>query len=208
MLLIFDLDGTIMDTWDDILLTFRKVFKKRGLALDEKKLRMAVGLPLDRVVEMVAGYPSPEIVEDIRDTFLAQERRNIKLFPGIEEVLKLPFKKAVLTSKGDLGTYRDLDTLKIRNYFEIIVTADTVKRKKPDPEGINIILERTGANRKETFMIGDTELDILAGKNAGVKTVAVSWGNRDAEYLKKYAPHHIVSTPAELKNLLENYAHL
>ncbi|NPA75237.1 MAG: HAD-IA family hydrolase [Euryarchaeota archaeon] len=206
MLLIFDLDGTIMDTWEEILITFQKVFSKRNLPLDVNALRMAVGLPLEQVIESLVGYEAPDIVRDIRDTFLSLNPRRIKIFEGMEDVLNIPAKKAILTSKGDLGTYRDLRELGIEHMFDVVVTADTVVNKKPDPEGINIILQRLNEEPSRTFMIGDTEMDILAGKRAGVKTIAVTWGNRDLEHLYNYAPDYVVTSPRELKELLESYA--
>ena len=65
-----------------------------------------------------------------------------------------------------------------------------------------------GAEKNRTFMIGDTEMDILAAKNAGVRSVAVTWGNRTREFLEKYQPDYIVNSPVQLESLLKNHAHL
>jgi len=208
MILIFDLDGTVMDTWEEIQLAFERVFRRKALELDYKKLRMAVGLPLDKVVSSLTGKEEPALVEEIRNTFLSISPRKIKLFEGMRNILDLPIKKAVFTSKGDLGTYRDLKYLNIKDKFEYVVTADMLKNKKPHPEGILKILNFFEVNRAETMMIGDTELDILAAKNAGVKSVAVTWGNRDYEYLLKYKPDYIVKATDELASLIKAHAHL
>ncbi len=208
MLLIFDLDGTIMDTWEEIKLAFEITFSKRGINLNEKNLRMAVGLPLNEVIKYLTGNYNENLVEEVRNAFLSIEPRKIKMFDGIQKVIDLPVKKAVLTSKGNLGTFRDLKYLGIKNKFQYIVTADMVKNKKPDPEGILKILENLKEKPEDTFMIGDTELDILAAKSAGIKSVAVTWGNRTEEFLKKYNPDFIVKNPEEIVTLVETYAHL
>ncbi len=206
MLLIFDLDGTLMDTWAEIEYTFQKVFSNRGINLDVNKLRMAVGLPLEQVVSSLVGHDDPELVNEIRDTFLSISPRKIRLFDGLDEVLSLPMRKAILTSKGDLGTYRDLKALEIEEHFDVIVTADTVQQRKPNPDGILLILEQTGESREKAFMIGDTEMDILAGKHAGVRTIAVTWGNRSEEHLRSYQPDYIAREPSELKSIILSYA--
>jgi phosphoglycolate phosphatase/pyrophosphatase PpaX len=167
---------------------------------------MAVGLPLEQVVSALVGHDDSELVDAIRDTFLSISPRKIKLFDGVDKVLSLPYTKAILTSKGDLGTYRDLRTLGIEQHFDVIVTADTVQRRKPYPDGINLILKETGESRDATFMIGDTEMDILAGKRARVHTIAVAWGNRKEEHLFSYEPEYVARTPAELKSIIIGYA--
>ncbi len=208
MLLIFDLDGTIMDTWNEIKLAFETIFSKRGIDLDEKELRMAVGFPLEEVIKFLTGTYNEDLVKEVRNAFLSIEPRKIKMFEGIKKVIDLPVKKAVLTSKGNLGTFRDLKYLGIEDKFQYIVTADMVKNKKPDPEGILKILENLKEKPEDTFMIGDTEMDILAAKNAGTKSVAVTWGNRTEEFLRKYNPDFIVKNPEELVTLVKNHAHL
>ncbi len=206
MLLIFDLDGTLMDTWDEIEYVFKRVFNRRGVPLDSDKLRMAVGLPLGKVIEKVYGREDRELEDEIRKEFLGMNPRKIKLFSGLEDVFHLPAKKAVFTSKGRLGTYRDLDFLGIREFFDIVITSDDVSNPKPDPEGIIKILNALGERPEKTFMIGDTEMDILAARNAGIKSIAVTWGNRSEMFLREFKPTYIVRDPKELVKIL--HAHL
>ncbi len=206
MLLIFDLDGTLVDTWDEIVYVFENVFRRRGLPLRVEELRMAVGLPLGDVVAKLVNRRDPKLVEEIRREFLSMGDRRIRLFEGMEDVLRLPARKAVFTSKGRVGTERDLKYLGIEGYFHAVVTADDVRNTKPDPEGIFAILSALQGDKGKSFMIGDTEMDILAAKNAGIKSVAVTWGNRDEDFLRKYGPDYIVRSPGELKRLLQ--AHL
>jgi pyrophosphatase PpaX len=206
MLLIFDLDGTLMDTWEEIEYAFTRVFRRKGIPLDIQDLKMSVGLPLNEVIATLVGHEDPELVRAIRDEFLSINPRRARLFPGLEDVLKMPVKKAIFTSKGKLGTERDLDILGLHGVFDAIVTTDDVERVKPDPEGIFKILELTREEPRHTFMVGDTEMDILAAKNAGVRSIAVAWGNRSEDFLKKYEPDFIARTPEELRDFIQ--AHL
>ena len=208
MLLIFDLDGTIVDTWEEIKITFEMVFAKKGIPLDYIKLRMAIGLPLNKVIEKLIGQEDIKLMQEIRQTFLALYPRRIKMFDGMREILNIPVKKAILTSKGEMGTIRDLKYLGIVDKFSIIITADRIKHKKPDPEGIYTILKKTCEKKENVFMIGDTEVDILSAKNAGVNSIAVAWGYRNREFLKSYNPNFIVTTGKELKAVLQNHDHL
>ncbi len=203
MLLIFDLDGTLMDTWEEIEYAFTRVFKRRGIPLNLDELRMSVGLPLNEVIASLVGHDDEELVRAIREEFLSINPRRARLFPGLENVLKMPVKKAIFTSKGRLGTDRDLDILGLHGVFDAIVTADDVKRVKPDPEGIFKILEMVREEPKRTFMVGDTEMDILAAKNAGVRSIAVTWGFRQREFLEKYKPDFLVSTPEEILEIIK-----
>ena len=208
MLLIFDVDGTIIDSWPEIEVVFKSVFSREGIPLRMEDLRMSVGLPLNKVIEKLVGRDDEKIVEKIRAEFFSLNPRRIRLYDGIKEVLEIPARKAILTSKGKAGTYRDLKYLGILDRFDMIVDADSVRKVKPDPDGILKILSEMDAEKNRTFMIGDTEMDILAAKNAGVKSVAVTWGNRTREFLEKYQPDYIVNSPVELESLLKNHAHL
>ena len=208
LIVIFDVDGTLIDSWAEILVVFRKVFKSYGFSLSEKQLRMTVGLPLENIIKELTGEENDEMVEAIRREFFSLPRRLIRLYPGVENVLKLPFKKAILTSKGRIGTIRDLAYFGLEHAFDMVVDADAVRHKKPNPEGIFMIINRFKDCADEVFMVGDTELDVLAAKSAGVKSIAVTWGFRDEQHLKQFNPDFIVDNYDELIKILKSYASL
>ncbi len=208
MLLVFDVDGTIVDSWPEIEIVFNSVFSRNGLDLNLHDLRMSVGLPLNKVIEKLTGKEDEKLMGEIRKEFFSLKPRRIRLYDGIKRVLETPAKKAVLTSKGKIGTYRDLEYFGILNNFDIIIDADSVKNKKPSPEGIFKILSEIPEHKKNTFMIGDTEMDIMAAKNAGVKSIAVTWGYRTREFLEKYNPDFITQNTGELERIIRAHAHL
>ena len=204
MLLIFDLDGTLIDTREEILETFSQAFENLGLKLDKEELDKYVGLPLKELLEALLGKYDRRVEEEIRKIYYSERPRKIKIFPGMEEIIRSNgFKKAILTSKRRRAAFYDLEYVGIQQYFHIIIGADDLKRKKPDGEGIRKIMSIVRCEYPErVYMIGDTEMDILAAKNAGVKSVAVTWGFRDEEILRKYEPDYIVHSPKELKELI------
>ncbi len=207
MLLIFDLDGTVIDTKKEIFDTFHQAFNNLGLKLDEDKLEKYVGLPLEELLEALLGKYDRKVEEEIRRIYYYnydKRIRRIRVFPGLEEIIKNNgFKKAILTSKRRKTALNDLNYLGISEYFSVVIGADDLRKKKPDGEGIKKIIDVVGyKDISSVYMIGDTEMDILAAKDAGVKSIAVTWGFRNEEFLKKYNPDYIIHTPAELKELI------
>ncbi len=90
----------------------------------------------------------------------------------------------------------------IKKYFFIIIGGGDIKKLKPDPEGVNMILVRTGATREESLFIGDTTEDILAGKAAGIKTGAAKWGLGDWKKLLELNPDYVFKKWKDLLGLL------
>ncbi len=205
MLVIFDLDGTVIDTKQEIWNVFSQAFKNLGMELDASKMEMYIGLPLRELLEALLGKYDGRFEEEIKRIYYSDRERKIRVFPGMEEIIKHNgFKKAILTSKRRRTAIYDLRYLKIDKYFPIIIGADDVEKRKPCKEGIERIMDFAKCQDKNSvFMVGDTEVDILAAKNAGVKSVAVSWGFRREDFLKKYEPDYIVHTPQELRNILK-----
>ena len=203
MLLIFDMDGTVIDTREEIYSTFHEAFRNLGIELNEEKLDMYVGLPLRELLKELLGEYRPEVEEEIRRIYYSPRERKIRVFPGIMEILEMnAHKKAILTSKKRRPALYDLDYLGIRHHFSMILGADDVKANKPSGEGILKIMDALGFCREEVLMIGDTEMDIMAAKDAGVKSVAVTWGFRSEEFLRRYEPDYIVESVEALKSLL------
>lgn len=123
-------------------------------------------------------------------------------FSWVEEVLAyLAQKQHVLTILSGAkfnSVCASLDTSV--NYFSIIKGSDQVRKIKPNPEGIDLIMDETGVGVADTVMIGDSEADILAGKNAGVRTVGVTWGMSNLATMKKLQPDYIFQDPMQLKS--------
>ncbi len=204
MLLIFDMDGTIVDTKEEIFELFREGFRNMGLQLDEEALERNIGLPLRELLKELLGEYREDVEREIRRIYFSRRERKIRVFPGMMPVIQIDsHRKAILTSKKRDPAMYDLEYLNIAHHFHAVLGADDVERNKPSGEGILKIMEILECRDKNNvLMIGDTEMDILAAKDAGVKSVAVTWGFRSEEFLKRYEPDYIVRRPDELLNLL------
>ena len=200
-LLIFDLDGTLIDTLADITNSLNYAFGRRGLKkkLTEKQVRGMVGRGIGRLVEKAAAAGRDaggrKIAEELTGDFLAHYRRhlldNTRLYPGVRETIeKLDgFKKAIITNKSVPLTRKILKGLDFAGQFDLVAGPETAGAMKPSPEPVFYVLRRLKIAPAESVLIGDSRLDIESGKRAGVKcTVAVTYGYggkpaKDADYV-------------------------
>lgn len=182
---LFDLDGTLLDSQPLLNLSFQHTFKKffpeyviseedynsfNGPTLHETFSRFTTDE--DKIQEMIACYREFNMANHTKDL--------IAPFHGAKDVLKAlhssGYKIGIVSSKGIDAIKLGLDLYDLTKYFDTIVSADDIKKPKPDPEGINIALERL-APTKNVLYIGDNVSDMQAGINAGVKTCSVMYSN-------------------------------
>lgn len=131
----------------------------------------------------------------LMQTYYAEELlKNTRLYPKVAETLAAldNKRKAVVTSKGVHLTRILLDHFNIAHHFEAIVGGDTTPARKPDPGPVLEAIKQIGVAASETVMIGDSETDVIAGKRAGTKTCAVSYGFRSAEELRATEPDVLI----------------
>lgn len=207
-LLIFDLDGTLIDSKTDISGSINTMLKNYGFApLDPDIVWKYLGDGALYLVDRCFGYygvsaPLGSIeffIKEYRNNYL----RNTSLYPGILDALQefKGFRKALLSNKIEDVTLKICDGLQITSFFEYIVGGGRFK-KKPDPEGAKDILAHFKVLSENAAIIGDTTIDVETGKNLGLKTIAVTWGVHDRDTLLKSKPDRIVDSAEELKSLL------
>ncbi len=116
------------------------------------------------------------------------------------------YKTGIVTSRLWHTTEIGLKKYDMEQYFDAIVTCDDTDRHKPDPEPVNIALERLGSRPEESVMVGDSMFDILCARNAGVKAVLVSWALAVSEEDKtgENAPDYVIEKAEDLLDILEN----
>lgn len=186
-LLIFDLDGTLVDTLPDITNSLNYAFRKKGLdkTLTCKQVKGLVGEGITRLIEKaVADKPGGQgLVEDLTEAFLAHYRNHLLdhsyAYPDVPETLKNlnGFKKAVISNKQSPFSKKILKGLGLDGYFDLVVGPDTTGERKPQPGPILYVLEKLKTQPGEAVLTGDSKWDIEAGRRAGVKcTVAVTYG--------------------------------
>ncbi|MCJ7483554.1 MAG: HAD-IA family hydrolase [Thermodesulfovibrionales bacterium] len=207
-LLLFDLDGTLVDTIRDITNALNYALNSIGikkLTIDETK--QFVGEGLTKLIEKVLGEGKKEFREAVTNTFLQFYTDHLidysPVYPHVKTTLErlVKYKKAVISNKREYLSTEILDKLKLLRYFDLVVGSDTTIEKKPSAVPILYVLQKLKARPEEAVMVGDSNFDIEAGRKAGVTTVAVTYGYRERQYL--LAADHMIDQFNELPAILD-----
>jgi phosphoglycolate phosphatase len=191
-LIIFDLDGTLVDSSVDITNALNYAIEPYNLEkiTVERTIGM-VGEGLTRLCEKMLGEEKKAVAPDVLDRFLRYYSEHLTDFtvpyPGVRETLqKLSgYRKAVISNKREILSRRLIEALGLAKYFEIILGSDSVEEKKPSPKPIFQILSILSMKPQEALIVGDSPYDIKAGKAAGITTVAVTYGYRERKLLEE-----------------------
>lgn len=209
-LIIFDLDGTLLDTLEDIANACNHALKQCGHPTRElKEYNMLVGRGIDNLFRgaLPAEYRNEEMVREMRSYFIPYYNGHkcdfTKPYPGIVETLESlackGVKFAVASNKYQEGTEQ-----LVRKYFDMfdfikILGQREGKPIKPDPQIVLEAMEGMEDIRPdEVLYCGDSDVDMQTGINAGVRTVGVTWGFRTREELEAYSPFAVVDNPEEI----------
>ena len=195
-LLVFDWDGTLMDSEGYIVSCLQAAGAACGLPeLDRNQLRNVIGLGLIESVQTL--YPDAAVdviqrfIDSYREYYLDSDREATQFFPGVGDMLaalnQRGYLMAVATGKSRRGLDRSLEESNSRHLFHCTRCADEAF-SKPHPRMLLDIMERLDVEPERTLMIGDTEYDMLMAQNAGTASLAVSHGVHDRQRLLGHAP--------------------
>src|SRR5579871_2891384 len=214
-LLIFDLDGTLIDSRDDLANSINAMlihFGKKELPHEVIASYIGDGAPM--LVRRSLGDPDDEnFVQDALLYFLAWYREhkldNTYVYEGIMESLKAiqksrdgePVKMAVLSNKPVGPSRAIVDALGLGGFFFQVYGGNSFHTKKPDPAGVQALLEEAGAFPEETIIVGDSDIDILTAGNAGIYSVGVMYG-LSPHTLQEAPPDVLIDHPQELATVL------
>lgn len=206
---LFDLDGTLIDSVPLILDSFRHAFSACGFAVpDATQLLRGVGTPLAPHFARYASDPAviEALIKAYREHNLAHHDSRIRAFPGIAAMLQAVHRAgartAIVTSKNRQTTERGLRVAGLDELFEAIVPSDEVTKPKPDPEPVLRALTLLGVDSGRTVFVGDSLHDLHCGRAAGVRTAAVLWGPFTQDDLESGQPDYWVQAPADLCRVL------
>ncbi|HBQ28168.1 haloacid dehalogenase [Peptococcaceae bacterium SCADC1_2_3] len=203
---LFDLDGTLMDSLTLIKQTYERVFSELNIPWGNADVIRWIGLPLRDIARHFAKDKEEEFLYRYQEYYFKEHDNLISLFPGTAEMLKHIHKHGIrtgiVTSKGKMGTELALKKTKIEKYLEVVITAQDVTRPKPQPDPIREALRRLEGLPSETIYIGDSYFDIIAGQRAGTKTLGVTWGITGEEEMRKMALDGILRNWEELDYFL------
>ena len=206
-LAIFDLDGTLLDTLEDLADSDNYIMRKFGYPKRTiKEVRSFVGNGIRKLLERSAptGTASTEIdrmFEQFKEYYGAHCADKTKPYDGITELLdelrKQGIKLAVVSNKADYAV-KALCEQYFPGYFDEAVGERVGIARKPAPDTVNEVLKNLQIDKSQAVFIGDSEVDVQTAQNAEMDCIAVDWGFRDKEVLEKAGAEIIVSTPAEL----------
>lgn len=203
--LLFDLDGTLIDTNNLIIQSFLHTL---GQYYPERYKREDVlpfiGPTLKETFESIDNSRTEEMIQVYRTFNMSNHDTLVKEFEGVHETIAIlrekGYKLGVVTTKKLDVVQKGLELTGLDTFFEVVVALDHVSKAKPDPEPILLALEKLGSTADEAIMVGDNFHDILGGKNAGTKTAGVAWSIKGRAYLEEYNPDYILEN---MRDLLE-----
>ncbi len=185
MLIIFDFDGVLFEaSWENLFNAYEILIRAAGknprnfyVNLEEFK---KCWNPDWRENDKKIGIQPTDQRSKLDELFYRVYNSGLALFPWVKAAIRYLHQKhrlAIFTNRHNANVEPYLKN--VRQYFSVVAGCEDVRRLKPDPEGINFILRKTGMPKVFSLMIGDTVADINAGKNAGIQTGAVKWGLGD-----------------------------
>jgi len=206
-LIIFDLDGTLVDTSIDITNALNYALKPYGLKdLTVDDTVKMVGEGITRLIEKLLGDKKFQARDDVIKKFLDYYSEHLidysNVYPHVRETIEKlnGYKKAVISNKREYLSTELLGKLDLLKYFNLVIGSDTTSEKKPSAIPVIHAVTKLGVGPQESIMVGDSNYDIEAGKKAGVKTVAVTYGYRERQYLMD--ADYMIDSIEELLTLL------
>lgn len=175
-LLIIDLDGTLVDTAEDIAESLQQVYRERDREVpDRDTIVSAIGSGVRKLIERTTPPPHDGLLEHFLSLYDTHCLRKSKLYPGVAETLEiLPGKKVVLSNKPEGLCRKILTGLGIAGHFAEIFGGDSFPVRKPDPGVIRNLLEKLPAH--SPLLVGDSAVDLQTARNAEIPVVAVTYG--------------------------------
>jgi len=208
-LVLFDLDGTLIDTDKLIFMGYYHLFKKYRPDY-EVTFKDMIGFLGPTLIDMFNIYFKNEnkqmLIEEYREYVMSHHHKFVSVFNGAKELLeelnKLGVHIGVVTSKRKDVALHGLKQFGLDEYCELLIDCDAVKKFKPDPEGINYSMNHFNVKPEETLMVGDSQSDILAGINAKCHTVAVNYSIK-GEFYKDLNVDYVVEKLLDILNIVK-----
>lgn len=208
--ILFDLDGTLLDTLDDLADAVNRTLTRHGLPCRTRaEVRNFVGNGAKRLMELATGGQQPEafdaILADYKADYAANCRVRTAPYPGVVELLEALAARGcrigIVSNKPD-GAVKALQREFFPGSVEIAVGETAGIQRKPAPDTLLAAMRQLGADIAKTVYIGDSEVDIETARNAGLPCICVSWGFRDRDVLLAHGAEYIADTCEQLLSLL------
>ncbi|RUL47399.1 MULTISPECIES: pyrophosphatase PpaX [Lysinibacillus] len=206
--LLFDFDGTLLDTNELIIQTFMHVLEERFPGqYSPKDCIKFIGPSLKETFEQITPNEVDEMIEKYRQWNHEHHDELITEFDGVlptlEKLKEQGVRMAIVSTKRRDTIKKGLELMGATSFFEFLIGIDDVNHVKPHPEPVLLAIEKLGVAKEDVMMIGDNYHDIEAGKNAGVKTAGVAWSIKGEEFLKQYQPNYILQHMTDLLQIVK-----
>lgn len=209
--IIFDFDGTLVDTSALITATMQRTLKALNLPpKSDRECKSMIGFRLAEIPSIL--WPEiPDLSERYAKTYreifnFIKDEFKVNMFPHVFETLKAlnreGIRMAIASSRSKASLLEYCSDMHIMEYFQMLVGGGEVKNGKPAPDPVNLILATQGWNKAETLMVGDMNVDILMGKAAGTDTCGVTYGNGSFIELQEAGADYIISDFSALSAIL------
>ena len=207
-LIIFDLDGTLVDAYPAIIASFNYAMQELGYPKQSKLvIRKAVGWGDENLLRPFIN------LKDLKEALFIYRRHHrhslvvgSRLFPRVEEVLAYlknkGYKLAVASNRPTRFSWILLRHLKLEQFFDTVLCADRLRHIKPHPEILNKIMQKFSVEPRQALYVGDMHIDAQAGRRAKVKTVIVTTGSSAEREIKKERPYRIIGRIADLLRII------
>ena len=213
-LLIFDVDGTVWDSEKDVFLSFNHTLKENaGIEIDKDAFQELAGMHLGKMFEVVLPEDKKELsfeYEKLYKKYYIDEEHfadATDLFEGVKETLyrfkENGFYMAVASSKPKRILDKMVSRFDIEVFDYVLGTEESDFKHKPDPDIVNYIISQVGVDKKDAVIIGDSKSDILTGHNAGIDTIAVSYGYDTKDNLINANPTLIIDDFTSLQDIIK-----
>ena len=205
--ILFDLDGTLIDTNELIIASFTHTLEKFGdRPYTREEILNFIGPPLVDSLGLVNSNKIDEMVAAYREHNYANHDKYVKAYPEVVETMKAlkekSYKLAIVTTKIHHTAELGLKIAGMEGIFDVIIGLDDVENAKPHPEPVLSAIDQLKANPMTTLMVGDNYHDIEAGQNAGVQTAGVAWAIKGRESLEKYRPDYMLEKITDLFTII------
>ncbi|HLR79674.1 MAG TPA: pyrophosphatase PpaX [Bacillota bacterium] len=203
--ILFDLDGTLIDTNELIIQSFLHTFRQYGFTFTREEVKAFNGPPLKKTFEAIDPQRADEMIQTYLKHNHAIHDHYVKAFPNVVETIQQlrehQINMGIVTTKMRKGALMGLRKTGLDRLFETVITLNDVKQAKPHPEPVLKAMNELGGEAESTLMVGDNSYDIEAGHNAGMYTAGVAWSQRGKAYLQQYQPTYMLENMKDLLKL-------
>lgn len=207
--ILFDLDGTLIDTNNIILRSFRSTFDRHfpDILVTDETIHSFIGPTLQQTFGSYTKDPFviQDMINSYREFYVVYEIGNFEIYPDVLEVVtelkKRGYNLGILTSKFKVAAWPSYTHYGLEKIFDSFTALEDVVYPKPHRNSVDVALSHF-PNHKQALMIGDNQGDILAGKNAGIYGVGVAWSFKGSAHLMKVKPDFMLANMKDIYRVL------